>query len=174
MMRPVYRSLMGLAMAWSLGLAANVCHATLIVQATVQPISNGLFHYAYSLTNTMHDVAIVSLLDAPSHDAAIDATLTAPPGFLASYDATLGIIDFLEQTSLFAMGTTISGFQFDSAAGPASGLFSTFSAITIAGDTITGVTQTQVVPEPGTLFLLAAGLAMLIIPCLRRIRLCNA
>lgn len=171
--RPVSRYVVALGIALSVWLTAGLCAATLMVDATVQSLGGGLFHYDYSITNTMQDVSIVSITDAPTQDVTITNTLAAPTGFLASYDPNLGIVDFLENTNLFGMGTTVNHFQFDSAFGPDAGLFSTFTALTTDGLTLTGAVQTQVVPEPGTLVLLALGLSMLTLSPMRKRLVCQ-
>ncbi len=163
-----------LAVAFSVCLAPGVCYATLIVTGTIQPLAAGLFHYEYSITNNApQDVALVSISNAPLGDITITNTLMAPGGFLASYDPGLGIIDFLEDISLFGSGTTVSGFSFDSAFEPTPDLLSAFTALTVNGDTLAGGIQTQVVPEPGTLALLTLGLVALVLASRRRHALCQ-
>lgn len=136
-----------------------------IVQSNVTPIGGGLFHFEFSVTNnTIDDIVLVSV-DVPTGDASIGATLLAPLGFLASYDSGLGIIDFLEGTDLFSVGTTITGFSFDSVLGPGNGEFDDFSGLTVNGDTFSGTVETIVVaavPEPSPVALVALGAAVLI------------
>ena len=138
----------------------GVVYADLIVDATVSPILGG-FHFGYSITNNESvDVAIVSIV-GPVGDPLIGPTLTAPNGFLASYDSGLGFIDFLENTSSFLSGTTTSGFGFDSASPPGP---TTFSALTVTGGRLEGLTEAPVgvpVPEPGIIILLMAGVSAL-------------
>ena len=68
-------------------------------------------------------------------------------------------VDFAEGLtgSLFGIGTTISGFNFDSMFGPMAN-FQVFQALDISGKGSTGQVQTIFIPEPGTMALLAAGL----------------
>ncbi len=163
MTRPTqHRNLLGLAVALCVFFTASAAHATLIVEATVTPIG-GLFHYDFSVTNNAaEDVVIVSITDAPVGDPFIDPSLVAPVGFLASYDSGLGFVDFLEDTDLFGVGTTKSGFMFDSASGPTATTFSTFEALTVQGNLLTGQIRTNVIPEPGTITLLLVGMGAIV------------
>src|SRR4029434_4598588 len=109
------------------------------------------------------DVPIVSITDAPVNDPLIGPSLEAPPGFLASYDPGIGLsfgfVDFLEDTELFAVGTTRTGFRFQSAASPPS-YFTLFEALTINGRLLSG---NITVPELGSPLLLAGlGLVALV------------
>ena len=128
-------------------ISSGIAHAALNVSAVVSPAGGGLFHYVFTIQNTgPDDVAIVSV-DAPINDTFIDPSLTFPAGFLASYDPLLGFVDFLEDTDLFASGTIVTGFAFDSASGPTAGSFLEFEALTVNGDKITGnVTLVSEVP----------------------------
>ncbi len=96
------------------------------------------------------DVPIVSITDAPLADALIGVTLTAPAGFVALYDPGLGIVDFAENTSNFAAGTTTPGFSFESLTAPGAGVFSFFQALTVAGALSSGNVQQMVVQSPPT------------------------
>ncbi len=119
-------------------IASGIAHAALDVSAVVSPAGGGLFYYTFTIQNTgPDDVAIVSV-DAPINDTFIDPSLTFPVGFLASYDPLLGFVDFLEDTDLFASGTIVDSFAFDSASGPTAGSFQKFEALTVNGDKITG------------------------------------
>jgi len=137
---------------------SSVAEAVLTVDATVTPLV-GSFLYEISITNTgPEDIVIVSIVDAPIGDPLIDPSLMFPAGFFASYDGGVGIVDFLEDTSLFAAGTTTSGFSFESSAAPGPGVLSSFEALSDVGDFFTGNVQTTVVsvggggsvPEPST------------------------
>jgi hypothetical protein len=130
----------------------------LLVEPTVTSPGGGVFHYEFAITNnTLEDVAIVSLVDAPSGDPLIGGSLMTPTGFQASYDSPLGIVDFLADVA-FGIGTTESGFAFDSTAAPGSGFLRTFEALTVNGTFLTG--RVQGIPEPGTLTLLVRGLGV--------------
>jgi len=128
-------------------ISSGMANAALDVKATVSSAGGGQFHYIFTIGNTgPDDVAIVSV-DAPLNDAFSAPTLTAPAGFLASYDPIVGFVDFLEDINLFAVGSIVNGFTFNSSSGPASGYFDTFEALTINGDKITGnVTLISEVP----------------------------
>lgn len=144
--------------------------AGILVFGTITP-GGGSFHYDLSVENTgPEDFAIVSL-DAPVGDPLIAPSLTAPAGFLASYDGGFGFLDFLEDTDFFAAGTTTSGFSFDALAGPGDA-FTTFNALTLLGDTFSGPVDLTVVPEP-RFTALTAGLALLAVAILRRRRNLN-
>jgi len=160
--------------AWLTGLAVGLCvltvpsvsNALLIVEDTVTP-GVGVFHHEFTITNnTIDDVAVVSILDAPIGDPFITGSLIVPVGFMGSYDSGLGVIAFLGNTQLFAAGTTTGGFEFDSAFAPTpspSSLFTAFEALTVNGSFITGDVQSAVaqVPEAPPLLLLVLGVLSL-------------
>ena len=147
-----------------LALVAPVVRAAQIsVDILVTPLSGGSFRYEVTIGNAgPDDVVLVTLVDAPLGDPLIDPTLIWPPGFLASYDPGLGLVDFLEDTDLFAAGTSVSGFQFDSLAGP--DFFRAFEALTVFGDPDSGSTNITLVPvpEPSTLLLAACSLMLIV------------
>src|SRR5262245_61423202 len=97
----------------------------LTVEGTREPIAGG-FHYEFTVNNTSgpEEVAIVTL-NAPLADPLIGGSLATPGGFLGNYDGGLGLVDFIGDTSFFAVGSIISGFSFDSTGSPP-GFFSTF------------------------------------------------
>jgi hypothetical protein len=147
-------------------LGGQEASAVLMVDATVSPLSGGVFHYEFSVINdSLPDLFLVSITDAPLGDPLIGASLVAPAGFLANYDPGLGFLDFIADTTpLFDIGTT-SGFAFDSAFSPTDA-FSLFEGQTLSGFPvpITGLVNVTVVdggavPEPGILSLIAIGLA---------------
>jgi hypothetical protein len=136
-----------------------------IVAPTVTVVGP-LFHYDYTITNDPpgEDIELVDISVLPA-----DATLTnlfAPTGFQAVYDSFLGLVTFLPSLGspdLFAVGTTLSGFGFESENPPSP---STFQALTSSGGLLVGATEApgtaSVIPEPGTLGLLALGLGALV------------
>ena len=135
-------------------LSATAANAAITVNSTVTPLG-GSFRYEFSITNSNvvspdEDVPIVSITDAPLADALISATLTAPAGFNALYDPGLGIVDFVEGTSNFGVGTTTPGFSFESLTAPGPGVFSSFQALTVAGALSSGNVQQMVVQSPST------------------------
>jgi hypothetical protein len=161
----LHRSFLGLAGVLCVLTTLSVARAGLIVTPTVTPVGVS-FHYDYTITNDPpapgEDVVIVDINVLP-----MDATLTnffAPLGFQTVYDAGLGKVSFLPDVGspdLFGVGTSISGFGFDSAHAPAP---STFDALTLLGNPVSGPTQAPigaVIPEPGTITLLLVGLGAL-------------
>lgn len=151
-----------LAVALSV-LGSAPVQGTPVVVATVTPVGP-LFHYDYEITFDALDpeIAVLTINLLPG-DAVLDATLVAPPLFLASYDIGLGFLDLLPVLSFPPFGT-LSGFAFDSARAPAA---TTFDALTIFGGTLSGDTRGPVgadataVPEPATCVLVAIGLGAL-------------
>jgi hypothetical protein len=159
MMRLLRRTLAGLGAALAL-LVAPAAEAALLVSDAVTPFGTGS-HHELTVTNTgPADVVLVSILDSPLADALIDASITAPVGYLALYDPGLGIVDFLEGTALFGAGTSVSGFSFDSGVAPGAPFFTSFEAITVAGDLLAGTVDTRV-PGPGSLAAVALGTLLL-------------
>jgi hypothetical protein len=145
-----------LAAALSILFLPGAARAQISVDPTVTPVGS-LFHYEYSVTNNeLEDVVIVTLEGVVPDPAAIQ-NLTAPPGFLASFDSGLGLVDFLGDAVDFTPGSTVSGFSFDS---PYSPQTIPFSALSVQGTPYAGTTRgpagTPAVPEPGSLLLLSA------------------
>jgi hypothetical protein len=129
------------------GMSLNA--ASLSLFGTVTSLG-GSFFYELQIANAgPDDFAIVSIIDAPTADPLIAGSLTTPAGFLGSYDGGVGFIDFLEDTDLFAAGTTTSGFSFESLAGPV-GAFAAFEGLTTQGGFTTGgiTWATRSIPEP--------------------------
>ena len=147
------------ALFLTLCLAAQSATANIAVDLTATPLV-GKYQYDFSIFNNGgEDVVVVNINDAPD-DPLIDATLVAPPGFLADYDSGVLIVSFLADTDLFAVGNTYSGFSFQSLAVPGAN-FPTFDALTINGNSLAGdVNLVSRVPESGNT-LLAASLGLL-------------
>jgi hypothetical protein len=159
----VRRSHPRLLLGWAIllwGLAATAT-ADLAIVLTPTPLGGGVLQYDVAISNTgPFDVVIVTLTDAPMGDGLIDPSLTAPAGFAALYDSFLGLIDFFEDTDLFAVGTTHNGFAFQSTASPATN-FTSFEAFDVDGGFIAGAIT--VVPEPAGIVLALSALAVLAI-----------
>jgi len=169
-----YHARLWLVVALGIFVASGAVHA-LIVEATVLPLGGGVFHYDFSITNDeAEDVSIVSIVDAPLADPLIDPSLATPAGFLGSYDGGLGFVDFFEDTELFGVGTTKGPFSFNSMSGPAPGVFSAFEALSIFGTLYSGDVDVTIVapviPEPGTVVLLAVGVSVFGLIAVRRKR----
>src|SRR5262249_10049296 len=81
--------------------------------------------------------------------------LTAPAGFQAVYDPGLGLLTFLEDSTLFGPAP-VSGFAFDSPVAPAPTLFSGLVLDGNGGLTTASGSTLGPVPEPGSLTLLCA------------------
>jgi hypothetical protein len=149
-----------LAATW-IALGSTTAGATLLVSADVLPVDDA-FRWEITIENQgPDDVAIVSLFGAPLGDPLIDASLATPPGFFASYDDGLGIVDFLEDTALFAVGQALAGFVFLSEVGVEPGAFARFEALTVNGDPEAGDVSVRLVPEPHTALLVVLGAAAL-------------
>jgi len=109
--------------------------------------SGGLFQYSATVrNNSLVDLSLVSIVDAPIAEPLIGTSVTAPAGFLALYDSGLGIIDFVEGVSVFGAGATVSGFSFTSATLADTMFFTQFEAIDVNGVTFLGTITTQVGP----------------------------
>ncbi len=136
----------------------SLVHAQVSLEATVTSLG-GSFRYDISVDNsTNEDLAIVSLVSAPLFDPLIDPSLVTPPGFRGSYDGGLGFVDFLADTDIFARGTTISGFRFESLEGPGT-YFSHFDALGIQGTSFSGqvrILRAHGVPDAGSTWLMAS------------------
>ena len=143
--------------------AAQTATAAFVVNLMPTALGGGLFQYNVSVTNTdADDYVRVSLLNGPLNDTFI--VPNAPFGFMASYDSGLGIIDLLEDTDLFAAGSTKGLFSFQSTGAPGFS-FTNFEAQKINGDLFTGATA---VPEPNRGVLCMAGFSMLMMIRKRR------
>jgi hypothetical protein len=159
-MKTIERTLRGAALAAALALLAPPAQA-LMVSAIAEALGGGVFHYSFSVNNDdPDDYAIVSIVDAPTGDPLIDASLITPTGFLASYDGGLGIVDFLADTADFVTGTTVGPFAFDSTSDPAVN-FLTFEALTLTGNPVSGDVTIIPVPGAGGLIVLAVALGLL-------------
>lgn len=137
--------------------ASMPARAQLTVQPTVS-FSSGFYNYNYSISNqSAFDVSIITLSGLfPAANAV--QNLSAPTGFLASYDTGLSLLSFIEGTQSFSVGLTFADFTFSSPYAPVAG---SFEAIDITGDFLVGVTQvpggaTSAVPEPSTTALFGA------------------
>ena len=138
--------------------AQPVLATTIDVDLLYTPLGGGIFQYELSVRNNgPNDVAIVSITDAPENDPLIFPTLEAPKGYGAIYDPGIGLgfgfVDLLEDTALFAANSTTSGFRFQSQSSPPAN-FTTFEALTIQGDSISGLIRLQAVPDAGSTLLL--------------------
>lgn len=145
--------------------------ATVTVVSSVTP-NGSLYHYDYSIANGTANDAFLLDLSVPANPSAI-TDLVAPAGFKAAFDSGLGLVSFLEDTSMFT-STALDGFSFDSSFGPGPGSFtaslldSSSNIYTVAGSVMV---PTAAVPEPN-FFAVFAGIAALAIfgaPKLRKL-----
>lgn len=112
------------------------------------------YTYAYTIDNTVtpsaENVLLVNINTVAGTDAIFD--VTAPTGFQAIYDSGLGIVSFLGDTQTFDIGTSFSGFSYDSLLPSGEVTFDTLSDM---GNQTFGTTV-GAVPEPGSVALLTA------------------
>jgi hypothetical protein len=118
-------------------------------ELVITPLGGSFQYDATIRNNSPLDLTLVSIVDAPPGDPLIDPSLTTPAGFIGLYDSGLGIVDFLEVTSTFPVGVTVSGFQFISSSLPPA-FFTTFEALDINGDSISGSITIVNAPPNGT------------------------
>jgi len=149
------------------GLGATVFAAPVDVFAVASPLGGGVFHWDFSvINNSVPDLFLVTVVDAPLADPLIDGSLTAPAGFLPNYDGGLGLLDFIADVAIFFPLGETSFFSFDSMSGPGTAFtsFEAFDIQTFPDPVFAGqvnVTQPVPVPEPGESITLATGLAVL-------------
>ncbi len=144
----------GIALLLTLALMRSA-DAQVIVTPTVN-FSDGLYHYNYSISNsTANDVFIVDIT-VPINLPSVVQNLSAPAGFQSQFDSTLGLVSFLEDTSVFS-ATPVNGFIFDSPLAPGPAPFNT-TFVTPGGQTGTGSGRTSApaTPEPGSLAVIGA------------------
>ncbi len=93
--------------------------ALITVTPVVTPVGS-LYEYDYSIINNSgDDMPVLDIAVAPG-TAILD--LTAAPGFDDAYDPVLGLVSFLENTSVFGP-TALSGFIFESPLAPGATTF---------------------------------------------------
>lgn len=124
-----------------------------------------LYTYSYTVENTgPQDLALISI---PSSAAANIAGISTPTGFSLTFESFQGFINLTEDSDLFtdqtfAVGATLSPFQFTSALAPGTVTFTAFDA---EGNEFTG-SAVAPIPEPSSLLLV--GLALLPVSARRR------
>ncbi len=142
-------ALFGVAM-WLGSASASLA---VLVTPTVT-LNLGIYTYSYSVFNGgSNDLAIVSFAATPAAPFTVQ-NLTAPTGFISTFDSGNGLISFLEDNSsatpqTFAPSSTVSPFTFTSTFAPRS---TVFEALDILGNTFTGSTlapSARSVPESG-------------------------
>jgi hypothetical protein len=147
----------------ALFVAAGQAHAQLDLTPSVT-FANGLYTYDYTIANSSaEDLALVNVNVSPGHFTALN--LSVPMGFQGVYDENLGIVTFLSDAEVFGAGTSLGGFRFDSIYAPSA---TTFDALSLNGTSFNGITQGPVVPEPGSIALLAGLGVTGLMACRRR------
>lgn len=137
LLNPFRPSRCGLLVAWASWMLAGSAFAEIHVDAVVTPVGSS-YRFDIAVRNdSTEDVALISLVDAPTADPLIGSTLVLPTGFQGSYDAGLGIVDFLADTGIFAVGQEILGFRFDAQTFDP-GNFVSFEALGVQGTLFTG------------------------------------
>jgi hypothetical protein len=130
-------------------LPTSILHGAVVVVGTVTPLG-GSYRYEASVENTdAVNYLFVSLMDAPPGDPLINPSLTAPAGFLASYDSGWGIVDLLADADEFAAGTTVGMFSFESLTPPSQG-FAVVQTLDTNLQPGSGTARWTVIPEPAT------------------------
>lgn len=116
-----------------------------------------LYTYTYSIENSGPQV--LALISIPGNATANIAGVLTPTGFSLNFDAFQGFISFTEDNDVttdqsFAVGLTISPFQFTSPLAPGT---VTFTAFDIEGTEFTGSTIAPI-PEPSSMLLVSLAL----------------
>ncbi|MBL9139793.1 MAG: hypothetical protein JNK85_28240 [Verrucomicrobiales bacterium] len=143
------------------------------VEALVTSLGSSI-RYDITVDNqALEDLAIVSIIDAPSADPLIDDTLAVPSGFLGSYDGGLGFVDFIGDTEVFGAGIQTGGFHFESLVFPGA-FFRKFEALGVFGTLYSGSIrispESVIVPESGTTIAAAAMGGLILVHAVRRAR----
>ena len=171
-----YKLLTGMISATCLFILPGIAHAQVSTPAVT--FANGLYHYDYSITNaTADDLFTVTIQVLPYNDPNIQPdpnspnnpviNVTAPAGFMASYDPVNGFVGYTEFTGIFT-STPLNGFTYDSTFAPMSSVFEADFAVN--GITPTFGTTLAAVPEPDSVALLGAMSAAACFAMRRRVR----
>lgn len=134
-------------------LASSLASAASVTVDPTVTLSGGVYQYSYSITNDTPDDAFLIDIPVPAKPGEI-TNLTAPAGFQSAFDSGLGLVSFLEDTSLFGPAP-IGGFSFESLDGPGAVTFaatllssSTGSLYTLSGPTTAPAPTAAEIPEP--------------------------
>lgn len=146
-------------------------YGQVFVEALVTPHS-GSVRYDITVDNqASEELAIVTIIDAPSADPLIEATLEVPAGFLGSYDGGLGFVDLVSDSEVFSQGLQTGGFHFESLSFPGV-FFRKFEALSVFGTFYSGSIrispESVIVPEPGTMIAAVALGGLVIVQVIRR------
>ncbi|MEJ7607634.1 MAG: PEP-CTERM sorting domain-containing protein [Bryobacteraceae bacterium] len=136
---------------------AGAASITVTSSTTVQ---GALYRYDYAISNSSIPDLLSVTLSVPAQANAVQ-NLMAPAGFSAFFDAGLGLVDFVEGSRAFTVGSTIAGFSFASPFQLGATNFTALSLDSNQNPVITSGT-TSAVPEPASMGLFAAGLAILL------------
>ena len=139
--------------------AGSAAAAPINVNYVVAPQGSSFF-YDFSVNDTSAPNLLSVTLTLPSQITAL-ANLTTPGGFSIFFDGVSHLLDFVEDTRSFAVGSPLDGFRFVS---PVRFGDVSFSALSFDSNqnlvTTTGATASAV-PEPGGWALLTCGAALL-------------
>jgi len=133
----------------------GLVHAQALITPTVTLLSNGAYHYNYSITNISADDLFdvdIQVLGGPG----VVFNVGTPTGFTSLYDYGLGLVSYTEDTGVFSTNTAVTGFVYDSFKAPKLSSFTANQTPASGGIITTSGATLAAVPEPGSLALMGA------------------